>query len=331
MVSLEQIREARAAIANRVHRTPLLSSNTLGKRTGTEVFLKAECLQRTGSFKTRGALNKVRSLSTEEKARGLIAVSAGNHAQAVAFAATAAGARSTVVMPETAPRSKVEASRRYGAEVVLHGTVFDAFAKAESLQREHGYTFVHPFEDEEVIAGQGTVGLEIMDDLPDAEVIVVPVGGGGLISGIATAVKGVRPQTRVVGVEPTGAACVRAALVAGHAVDLERVETIADGLATPHTGPTALAHIRSLVDDMVLVTDEELVEAIVFTLERGKLMLEPAGAAAVAALIAHRIELPQGARVVAILSGGNIDLARLKEMLPGNGQQALHKFGPMKA
>ncbi len=331
MVSLERIREAREAIVDRVHHTPLLTSNTLGRRTGTRAFLKAECLQRTGSFKARGALNKVRSLTNDEKARGLIAVSAGNHAQAVAFAATEAGIRSTVVMPETAPTSKVEASRRYGAEVVLHGTVFDAFDRCEELRLERGLVFVHPFEDEAVIAGQGTVGLEILDDLPEPDIVVVPVGGGGLISGIATVIKRLRPRTRVVGVEPTGAACVTAALRAGEAVDLDTVQTIADGLATPHTGPIALEHIRALVDEIVLVSDEELTEAIIFALERGKLMLEPAGAAAVAALLAGRIDAPEDACVVAVLSGGNIDLPRLKQMLPGTGAGTPEKFGPMKA
>ena len=329
MVTLDRIRRARERIGHRVHHTPLLSSQTLGRRVGGHAFLKAECLQRTGSFKARGALNKVDSLSAAEKARGLIAVSAGNHAQAVAFAATEAGARSTVVMPETAPRSKVEASRRYGAQVILHGSVFDAFDRCEQLRREMGYTFVHPFEDEDVIAGQGTVALEILDDLLDPDVIVVPVGGGGLISGIAAATKALRPTTRVIGVEPTGAACVTAALAAGEAVDLDTVETIADGLATPHTGPIALAHIRQLVDEIVLVTDEELADAIVFTLERAKLMLEPAGAAAVAALVAGRIAIDPGAHVVAVLSGGNIDLAKLAALLPE--EEALEKYGPMKA
>jgi threonine dehydratase len=332
MVSLEQVRDAHAAIADRVHHTPLLSSSTLGRRTGTRAFLKAECLQRTGSFKTRGALNKVHHLSPVEKARGLIAVSAGNHAQAVAFAATAANVRSTVVMPETAPRSKVEASRRYGADVVLYGTVFDAFHKAEELQREHGFTFVHPFEDEQVIAGQGTVGLEILEDLPETAAVVVPVGGGGLISGIAAAVKALRPQTLVIGVEPTGAACVTAALEAGEPVELKSVETIADGLAAPHTGAVALEHIRDLVDDIVLVTDEEIEDAMVFVLERAKLMLEPAGAAAVAALISNKLALPEGCTSVAVLSGGNVDLQRLREMLPADvtGEMSA-KFGPMKA
>ncbi len=329
MVSLQDIQEAHEAIHARIHQTPLLSSNTLGNRTGTRAFLKAECLQRTGSFKARGALNKVRSLLPTERERGLITVSAGNHAQAVAFAATAAGVRSTVVMPETAPHSKVEASRRYGAEVILHGTVFDAFDRCEQLREERGLVFVHPFEDEFVIAGQGTVGLEILDDLPEPDLIVVPVGGGGLISGIATVMRAVRPRTRVIGVEPSGAACVTAALEAGRAVDLERVETIADGLATPHTGPIALEHIQERVDEVVLVTDEEIEDAIRFVLERGKLMLEPAGAAAVAALISDKITLRPDERVVAVLSGGNIDLDRLRAILP-DGDHTSAKFGPMK-
>ncbi len=330
MVTLEQVRQARRAIRDRVHHTPLLSSSTLGQRTGTNAWMKAECLQRTGSFKTRGALNKVRSLSEREKSCGLIAVSAGNHAQAVAFAATAAGVRSTVVMPEAAPTSKVEASRRYGAEVILHGTFATAFEKAEELQRERGLCFVHPFEDEQIIAGQGTVGLEIIEDLPDVDLVVVPVGGGGLISGIATAVKNLRPNARVVGVEPTGAPSVTEALKAGHPVDLPDISTIADGLAAPHTGELVLQHVREYVDDVVLVTDEQLEEAIIFLLERGKLMLEPAGAAAVAAVLSGAVDLDGVDRMACVLSGGNIDLSRLKGILPGAGEP-MEKFGAMKA
>lgn len=315
MVTLAQIQEAREAISPRIHHTPLLSSRSLSELTGTVCSIKAEALQKTGSFKVRGALNRVRQLSGEERAHGLVTVSAGNHAQALAFAAAAEGVACTVVMPSTAQGSKVNASRAYGAEVVLHGTVFEAFAKSEELRSERGLTFVHPYDDPAVIAGQGTVALEILQDLPDVDVVLVPVGGAGLIAGIATAVKAIRPRARVIGIEPTGAAGLRAALDAGRVVPLEQVRTIADGLAAPSTSERALAHAHAFVDDVVLVTDKEIGEALRFTLERAKLLVEPAGAAAVAAALAGKITLPAGARVVAVASGGNIDSARLRELL----------------
>lgn len=322
MITIADIRAAQEAIHGPVLRTPMLSSNTLGRRTGYTVFLKAENLQKTGSFKTRGALNKVRHLSPEAKERGLIAVSAGNHAQAVAYAATAAGVASTVVMPEAAPIAKVEASRTYGAEIILHGSFFDAFERCEVIRRDRDLVFVHPFDDEHIIAGQGTVGLEIVEDFPDVDAVLVCVGGGGLIAGIATAVKSLRPATRVIGVEPVGAACLTAGLEAGRPVQLERVRTIADGLATPSTGEVVLEHVNRYVDDVVLVTDEEMIEAIRFLLERVKLLAEPAGAAAVAALLAGKIDLPAGARVAVTISGGNMDLGKLPDFLPPSETRA---------
>ncbi|MGH7482279.1 MAG: threonine/serine dehydratase [Longimicrobiales bacterium] len=331
MVSLQQIEDARSAIADRIHRTPLISSNTLGRRTGTRAYLKAECLQRTGSFKVRGGLNRVRTLSQDERDRGLVAVSAGNHAQAVAFAATAAGAESTVVMPEAAPRSKVEASRRYGANVILHGTVFEAWNLGLELSRERGLTFIHPYDDPDIIAGQGTAGLEIVEDLPDVDVVVVPVGGGGLISGIAAAVKRKRPSCKMIGVEPVGAASLTAALAAGKPVTLDTVSTIADGLAAPHAGELVLEHARALIDDVVLVSDEEIAQGLLFVLERAKLMLEPAGAAGVAALLCGRINPKPDQRVAVVLSGGNIDLQRLRQLLPaGADEDAPAAYGALK-
>jgi threonine dehydratase len=315
LVTIEDIRAAREVVYGALSPTPLLRSSTLGRRTGTSAYLKAECLQRTGSFKTRGATVCVAHLTPEERARGLVAVSAGNHAQAIAYAATAAGVRSTVVMPETAPRAKVQASRDYGAEVILHGDVFAAFEKAEELRLERGLVYVHPFDDPHIIAGQGTVGLEIVEDLPDVDAVVVCVGGGGLIAGIATAVKALRPGVRVIGVEPTGAACVSAGLAAGKAVFLDRVSTIADGLATPTTGNLVLEHVRAYVDEIVLVEDAELIAGIGFLLERAKLLAEPAGAAATAALLAGKAALPEGSRVAVTVSGGNIDITRLCQHL----------------
>mgnify|MGYP001157750069 CR=1 FL=1 len=316
MITLSDIREAREAISGRIHRTPLLSFRALGRQAGFDCHIKAEQLQKTGSFKVRGALNKVRRLTAAEKARGLIAVSAGNHAQGVAYAAAAEGAACTVVMPEAAPRSKVEASRGYGARIVQRGTLSDAFVLGEELCREHGYTFVHPYDDPDVIAGQGTLGLELLEELPDLDAIVVGVGGGGLVTGIAAAVKAIRPAVRVIGVEPEGAACLTAALRENRVVPLDRVETIADGLAAATAGENVLEIARTLVDDVVLVSDEEIARGLAFLLERGKLLVEPAGAAGIAAILAGKLHLPAGSRVVTVASGGNIDLTRLREILP---------------
>ena len=315
MIGLHQVREARESAAGQLHRTPLFRSETLSRRIGAPFYLKAEFLQKTGSFKPRGVLHKIRQLSPEQKAAGLIAVSAGNHAQALAFGAAAHGIKSTIVMPATASPLKAEAARQYGAEIILHGAVWDAFNRMEELRAEKGYTLVHPYDDEHVIAGQGTVGLEIIEDLPEADVVVVPVGGGGLLAGIATAVKLLRPQARVYGVEPTGAPGLRKALDAGAVVRLEAVQTIADGLAAPMTGAIPLEHVREFVDDVVLVTDDEIRDALKLVLERCKFMLEPAGAAGIAALLGGHIPIKRAERVVAIASGGNLDLNRLKTIL----------------
>lgn len=302
-------------LAGRIHRTPLLSSRTIGERAGVALYLKAESLQKTGSFKPRGVLNRIGQLTAEEKSRGLVAVSAGNHAQALAWGASAAGVASTIVMPADASPAKVAATRAYGGEVVLHGDVWAAFEKMEELRRERGLTLLHPYDDPAVIAGQGTVGLEIVEDLPDVEAVIVPVGGGGLLAGIATAVKSVRPDVRVYGVEPEGAAGLSRAMAEGRVVRLERVATIADGLAAPMTGEHVLAQAREYVDEVVMVPDDDIVRALRLLLERARLFVEPAGAAAVAALVSGRIALPPHARTVAVVSGGNLDLNRLKEML----------------
>jgi len=315
LVSLDDIHRAREVIAGRVHRTPLVSSTLLGRQTGTRLFFKAENLQKTGSFKPRGVLNKLRHLTTDEKRRGLITFSAGNHAQALAYAAAVEGLRCLVVMPEGASEMKIAASRAYGAEVVIHGTVQDALEKMHELRESRGLTLVHPYDDPLVIAGQGTVGLEILDDLPDVDLVIVPVSGGGLISGIAAAVKRIRPSARVVGVEPHGAPTVTEALGAGRPVRLERVATIADGLTAPIAGDHTLAHVRALVDEIVLVSEEELAGGVRAALQYAKLLAEPAGAAGLAALLAGRVTAPAGSRVAAVLSGGNIDLGRLKQVL----------------
>ncbi len=316
LVGLEQIRAARERIAPYVHHTPLMSATVLGERVDARLVLKAELFQKTGSFKPRGALNKLMNLSDEERSRGVISISAGNHAQGVAYAAGILGIAATVVMPAAAVRSKAEATRDYGAEVVLHGAMTELLAKAQAIQAERGLTFVAPFDDPYVIAGQGTVGLELMEDAPEAlDAVIVSIGGGGLISGVAAAVKGISPRTRVIGVEPEGAAVMTKSLRAG-AAQSDTPHTIADGLAAPFAGVLNYAHVKAFVDDVVLVSDEEIVAAMRLLMERAKLLPEPAGAAAYAALLAGKVTgLPPGARVAVVVSGGNLDLARLNELL----------------
>jgi threonine dehydratase len=325
-LTLSDVEAARARIAGRVHRTPLLSSQMLGKRIGLDgaVWLKAENFQKTGSFKARGALNKIETLSAEEKARGVVTVSAGNHAQGVAWAAAAAGVRATVVMAEIASPTKVVATREYGADVVLHGKDnIAAFAEMERLRRERGLALVHPFDDPLTIAGQGTVGLEILEDLPNfglgagagRDTLVVPIGGGGLISGLALAIKAQRPGVRIIGVEPHGAAAMHAAVQADQIVRLANIQTVADGLTAPFAGELTLAFAKHYVEEIVLLDDDTILDGLRFLLERAKLVIEPAGAAATAALLSGAVRAAPGATVVALVSGGNIDLERLKGYL----------------
>jgi threonine dehydratase len=313
-VSLADILAARARIADRVHRTPLWASQALSTRLGAPVFVKAENLQKTGSFKPRGATNAVRQLSADERARGVVTFSAGNHAQALAYAASAEGLACTVVMPATAVPSKVEACRAYGAEVVLHGTPHEAMAHCEALQQSRNLVPIHPFDHPHVIAGQGTVGLEIAEDVPDAALVVVPVGGGGLIGGIATALRGLQVRARIVGVETTGSNAMRAALAAGEPVALERITSIADGLGAPAVTSRTLDLVRRHVDEVVEVSDDQVIEAMRFSLERLKLVLEPAGAAGLAAVFSGHVGRLSGPTVI-LLSGGNVDPARLKTWL----------------
>jgi threonine dehydratase len=302
---------ARSTLEGRVHRTPLFSSRALGARIGAEVWLKAENLQKTGSFKPRGAFNRVRSLSAGERSRGIVTASAGNHGQAVALVARSEGIPGVVVMPSGANPSKVAAVREYGAEAVLHGSLWDdAYARALEIASERGLTFVHPFRDREIMSGQGTVACEILDDLPEVELVVVPIGGGGLLAGMAMALREFKPSVRIVGVEPEGSANMFRSRAAGRAVDLESVDTVADGLATRRTDPDVFAIIDARVDELVTVSDLELVRAMRFLLERTKLVTEPSGAAAVAALLCGRVSVPGGARTVAVLSGGNLDIER---------------------
>jgi threonine dehydratase len=293
---------AREAIAGRLHRTPVFSSATLGERTGAPVHLKAELFQRTGSFKPRGVLTKLASLSEEEKRRGVIGISAGNHAQALAYCAALEGVSALVVMWTGASAQKVEATRAYGADVDLEadgpGGAFDRLAE---LLEETGRALVHPFDDPLVIAGQGTVGLEILEDVPDAAVIVVPVGGGGLVSGIAAAGGG----RRVIAVEPEGSDALHRGLAAGRPVPIEP-RSLADGLSAPFAGEHPIRICRALAVESVLVSEEELAEGMRFLYGRAKLACEPAGAAAVAALLAGKVALDERETTVAVVSGGNV-------------------------
>lgn len=315
MITPSDIVAARERIAGRVHRTPLFSATRLGAPAGVSLWLKAELLQKTGSFKVRGALNAILQLSDAELGRGVVGVSAGNHAQALAWAARAAGTACTVVMPDPAVQAKLDATRGYGATVIQEAWGTAMFDRARQLSATHGYVFVHPFDDPRVVAGAGTTGLEILEDLPDADAIVVPVGGGGLLAGIAVAARAVSPRVKVFGVEPEGAQALRASLAAGRVTPIAPPSTIADGLAAPMTTELPFEVARQFVDDVVVVTDAEIVAAMGLVLSSAKLLAEPAGAAAVAAVVHGRILVAPGARVVCVVSGGNVDLARLKELI----------------
>ncbi len=307
-ISLSDIRAARETVRDVITLTPMLHDETLSRDFGVPVFLKAECLQRSGSFKIRGAFNKISSLTAEEKARGVIAPSAGNHAQGVALAASVHGVTCTIVMPSFAPLTKVEATRGYGATVILEGTTFDdAAAHARALATERGLTYVHAFNDEKIMAGQGTIGLEILEALPEVSVLIVPIGGGGLIAGIATAVKALKPSVRIVGVQAEGCAAVKPSLAAGAPVAVAAAQTIADGIAVKRPGELTLPIIQALVDEVLEVSDDDIARAIVHCSQRAKLVVEGAGAAGLAALIAGKIKLEPMDTVCALLCGGNID------------------------
>lgn len=315
MIGLADVEDARTTIGDALRVTPTFSATSLGDRLGVDLRVKAELLQRTGSFKPRGALNRLRKTPREDLDRGLITVSAGNHAAGLAFAARIVGARCTLVMPEKTAAAKVEAARAYGGDVVLHGDIPGAYAQMEVLREERGLVLVHPYDDELVMAGAGTVGLEIVEQVLDVDVVVVPVGGGGLVSGVATAVKGLRPEARVYGVEPTGAAGLRASLDADEAVVLSGVDTVVDSLAAPKCGAVPWETIRGVVDDSVTLSDAEIVDGMRAVWQFTKLYAEPAGAAPVAALLAGKIPVDRDDTVVALVSGGNLDPTRVPELL----------------
>jgi len=314
---LPRLRDARARIASSVARTPLLPSESLSHQLGSTVLLKLENRQETGAFKVRGALNRLLTLSEEERTRGVATISAGNHAQAVAWAAGAAGVRSVVVMPEHASPLKVRRSREYGAEVILHGDAAAAFVRVREICEERSLTFLHPFDDEEVVAGHASCGLEILEDVPDVGTVIVPVGGGGLSSGIAAALAACGSEAALWGVEPKGAAAMHASLEAGHAVHLESVSTIADGLAPPMAGVLNHAILAERARGVVLLSDAEIVRGLAHIMETGE-PIEPSGAAGVAALLAHRIpgvERGRGGPIVVVVSGGNAETSANRELI----------------
>lgn len=286
MLSSEEVFAARDRVREAVRHTPLERSTTFSERTGAEIHLKLELFQRTGAFKIRGATNRIATLSETDRDAGVVTASAGNHAQGVAVAATRAGVDSTIVMPEHAPISKIKATEGYGGTVVLHGADYnEAQAHAHEIEREEGRTYLHAFDDWNVMAGQGTIGLEIMDDCPDVDTVVVPIGGGGLIGGVATAVKAIDPGVRVIGVEAEGASSVVDSLEAGEIVELDTVDTIADGIATRRVGDKPFEVIQERVDEVVTVSDSEIAMAITLLLERSKVLAEGAGATPLAAVL----------------------------------------------
>lgn len=313
MLRLYNFIEARERLRTVTNDTKIIYSEVFSEETGHEVYIKPENLQRTGSFKLRGAYNKIMKLSNEEKKRGVIASSAGNHAQGVAYAAQQLGIKSVIVMPKDAPLIKVDATKNYGAEVVLHGDVYDdAYNKACELQEKEGYVFVHPFDDKDVIEGQGSIGLEILDEINDVDIILVPIGGGGLISGIASAVKQMNPNIKIVGVEPEGAASALAALNCGDVLELSDCNTIADGTAVKRIGNLPFKYIRQYVDEIVTVSDYDLMEPFFILVERHKLIVENSGILSLAALKKLK---EKNKKVVSILSGGNIDVRTISSMI----------------
>ena len=316
MIELREVEEAAGRLAGVAHHTPVVTSRTLDERVGASVFVKPENLQRGGAFKFRGAYNTISSLPDEQRARGVAAYSSGNHAQAVAIAAALVGTRAVILMPDDAPSAKVEATRGYGAEIVTYDRYTqDREALGQALAEERGMTLVPPYEHPLVMAGQGTVAHELLADVADLDLLVVPVGGGGLIAGCATAAKALQAGIRVVGVEPDGGDDTKRSLQAGERVALDVPRTIADGLQAATPGELTFEVNRRLVDEIVTVSDAELVEAMRFAFERMKLVVEPSGAAALAALLTGRVPAARGRPVGVVISGGNVGAARFAELI----------------
>lgn len=315
-VTLADIEAARTRIGSAVPVTPCRRSHRLSRHCGFEVLLKLENLQFTGSFKERGALNKLLQLSAEQRAAGVIAASAGNHAQAVAHTARTLGVRATIVMPETAPLTKIRGTQAFGAEVVLYGASYaSAFERARAIEKDRDMTFIHAFDDAAVIAGQGTIGLELLEQVPGLDAVVVPVGGGGLIAGIAAAIKATRPEVRIVGVQTERMPAMRESLAAGHITPLRSTNTIADGISIAHVGKHTFPLVQRYVDEVRVVSEDAIASAVMHLLEGDKTLAEGAGAVGVAALYDGQIALPSGARVAVVVSGGNIDMTRLSVLI----------------
>ena len=313
MISMDMLRDAQRVLDPVINRTPVVP--TKGIVPGCDFYLKADCLQKTGAFKLRGAYYKIATLSDEEKSRGVIACSAGNHAQGVAFAARDMGIKATICIPEGAPISKIEATRSYGANVVLVPGVYDdAYAEAVRLRDEQGLTFIHPFNDYRIMAGQGTIGLEILEQLPDVDMIFVPIGGGGLIAGLAYAVKNLKPDCRVIGVQAAGAPSMAESLKKGEIITLSSVDTVADGIKVKTPGDLTFDMCRKYVDEVVTVTEGEIASAILTVLEKQKLVAEGAGAVGIAAAMYHKVNT-EGKTVCALLSGGNVDVTMLERII----------------
>ncbi len=313
MITLEQFEEATEAVKKVINRTKLMYSEYFSETTGNKVYLKPENMQYTGAYKVRGAYYKISTLSAQERKKGLITASAGNHAQGVAYAAKLYGAKAVIVMPTTTPLIKVNRTKSYGAEVVLYGDVYDdACAKAVELAGEHGYTFIHPFDDEVVATGQGTISMEIFKDLPTVDVILVPIGGGGLACGVSTLAKMLNPNVRVIGVEPAGAACMKASLEAGKVVSLPGIDTIADGTAVKTPGTKIFPYIQKNIDEIITVEDQELTLCFLDMIENHKMVVENSGLLTVAALKHLKAE---GKKVVAVLSGGNMDVITVSSIV----------------
>ena len=312
-LSADDFREVHSRISHHIHRTPLLTSRLLSERTGFDIRLKAELFQKVGSYKIRGPLNRFSLMSEEEKGRGVICSSAGNHAQGVALAAAIHGISAIVVMAENATVSKIEATKAYGAEVVLHGSIWDeANEKAVELVAERGLTYIHPFDNADLIAGQGTLGLEIAEDWPEVEAVVVPIGGGGLISGVSMAVKAMVRGARIIGVESSGAPAMKRSVEAGELVTLDEVDCIIDGLTVKTCGALTFQVVQRYVDEIVTVPDSQIFEALVWTMSHCKIVPEGAAAAPIAALLQEKVDLPPGTKVACVVSGGNLDLDQLK-------------------
>ena len=313
MAKLEAFIKAKEKLSKVLLETHLIYSPIFSKESGNKVFIKPENLQKTGSFKIRGAYNKISNLTVDEKKRGVIASSAGNHAQGVAYGAKESGIKAVIVMPKSTPLIKVESTKQYGAEVILHGDVYDdAYKKAKELEEKEGYVFVHPFNDEDVLDGQGTIALEILEELPETDIILVPIGGGGLISGIACAAKILKPEIKIIGVEPEGAASAYEAIKENKVVELKEANTIADGTAVKKIGDLNFEYIKKYVDEIITVSDYELMEAFLLLVEKHKIIAENSGILSIAA--AKKLK-EKDKKVVSVISGGNIDVLMISSMI----------------